>query len=53
MTQRKEDVLMELPYKYKDVFSLKDEVGTFPNIKVEIDMVDKSPFFIRPYHIKE
>ena len=24
-----------------------------PNTEVEIDMVDKSPFFIRPYHVKE
>ena len=24
-----------------------------PNIEVQIDVTDKSPFFIRPYHIKE
>ena len=24
-----------------------------PNIKVEIDVTDKSPFFIRPFHAKE
>ena len=24
-----------------------------PNTKVEIDMTDKSPFFIRPFHVKE
>ena len=24
-----------------------------PNTKVEIDMVDKSQFFLRPYHVKE
>ena len=23
------------------------------NIEVEIDVTDKSPFFIRPYHVKE
>ena len=40
-------------YKYKDVFSLRDEIGTCVNIEVEIDVTDKSPFFIRPYHIKE
>ena len=27
-----------------DVFSLRDEIGTCPNIKVEIDVTDKSPF---------
>ena len=40
-------------YKYKDAFSLRDEIGTCPNIEVEIDVTDKSSFFIRPHHIKE
>ena len=33
--------------------SLRDETGTCPNIEVEIDVTDRSPFFIRPYHVKE
>ena len=40
-------------YKYKEEFSLKDETGICPNTEVEIDIMDKSPFFIRPYHVKE
>ena len=40
-------------YKYKETFSLTDKIGTCPNIEVEIDVTDKSPFFIRPYHVKE
>ena len=40
-------------YKYKEAFSLRDEIGTGPNTEVEIDMMDKSPFFIRPHHVKE
>ena len=40
-------------YKYKEAFSLRDEIGTCPNIEVEIDVTDRSPFFIRPYHVKE
>ena len=32
---------------------LKDEIGTCPNIEVEIDITDKSPFFIRPFHTRE
>ena len=40
-------------YKYKEAFSLRGEIGTCPNIEVEIDATDKSPFFIRPYHIQE
>ena len=40
-------------YKYKEAFTLRVEIGTFPNIEVEIDVTDKSLFFIRPYHVKE
>ena len=40
-------------YKYKEAFSLRDEIGTCPNIKIEIEVTDKSPFFIRPYHLRE
>ena len=40
-------------YTYKEAFSLRDEIGACPNIKVEIDVTDKSPFFIRPYHVQK
>ena len=40
-------------YKYKDAFSLRDEIGLCPNIEIEIDVTDKSPFFIRPFHANE
>ena len=44
---------MEMLYKYREAFSLRDEIGTCPNIEVEIDVTGKSTFFIRPYHVKE
>ena len=31
-------------YRYREVFSLRDEIGTCPNIEVQIDVTDKSPF---------
>ena len=40
-------------YKYKDAISLRDEIGTCPNIEMEMDIMDTSPFFIRPYQVKE
>ena len=40
-------------FEYKDAFSLRDEIGTCPNIEVEIDVTDKGPFFIRPFHARE
>ena len=40
-------------YQYKDTFNLRDEIGTCPNTEAEIDITDKTPFFIRPFHAKE
>ena len=45
--------VMDMLYKYKEAFSLRDEIGTCPNIEVEIETTDKSPFFIRPYQVRE
>ena len=45
--------VMDMLFKYRETFSLRDEIGTCPNIEVDIDITDKSPFFIRPYHIRE
>ena len=49
--ERKE--VMDMLHKYRDAFSVRDEIGTCQNIKVEINVTDKSPFFIRPYHVRE
>ena len=45
--------VMDMLYRYKEAFSLRDEIGTCPNIEVEIDVTDKLPFFIGLYHIRE
>ena len=37
--------VMEMLYEYKDVFSLRDEIGMCPNIEVNIGVTDNSPFF--------
>ena len=45
---KKEKVeVMDMLYKYKEAFSLRDEIGTCPRSQT------KSPFFIRPYHARE
>ena len=48
----KEEV-MNMLYKCKEAFSLRDEISTCPNIEVGMELTDKLPFFIRPYHIRE
>ena len=53
LTQWEKQKVRNLIYEYKDAFSLRDEIGTCPNIKVEIDVTNSSPFFIRPFHARE
>ena len=53
LTKIEKTQVRDLIYKYKDTFSLRDEIGLCPNIKIEIDVTDKSPFFIRPFHANE
>ena len=36
--------VMDMLFRYKEAFSLRDEIGSCPNIEVEIDVTDKSPF---------
>ena len=42
-----------MPFKYREAFSFRDEIGPCLNIEVEIDVTNKSSFFIRPYHVGE
>ena len=53
LTRWEKQKLRNLIYEYKDAFSLRDEIGTCPNIKVEIDATDSSLFFIRPFLARE
>ena len=53
MIDKEKTEVRDLLYEYKDAFSLRDEIGTCPNIEVEIDVIDETPFFIRPHHAKE
>ena len=53
LTEREKKEVMDMLYKYKGAFSLKDKMHTCPNIEVGIDVTDKSQFFIRPYHVRE
>ena len=45
--------LMNITKSHKQAFSLRDEIGKCPNIKIDIDVVDDSPFFVRPFPIHE
>ena len=53
LTKVEKKQVRDLLYQYKDAFSLRDEIKLCPNIEIEIDITDKSPFFIRPFHANE
>ena len=53
LTESEKVQLRDMIYKYREVFSLRDEIGTCPNIEIDIDVTDKMPFFIRPYQLKQ
>ena len=46
LDEKERKQVMKMLYEYKDVFSLRDEIGTCPNIEVNIEVTDNSPFFI-------
>ena len=53
MTDEKMEELMELILDHRDAFSLRDEIGECPNITIDIDVIDDSPFFVRPFPISQ
>ena len=39
--------------QFTDLFSLRDEIGTCPFIEVHLKLKDETPFFVRPYPMRE
>ena len=50
--KEKEEFLMKVE-QFTDVFSLRGEIGTCPFIEVHLKLKDETPFFIRPYPMRE
>ena len=44
---------MTIIFEHKAASSLCDEIGQCPNIKIDIEVIDESPFFVRPFPISE
>ena len=50
--KEKEEFLMKVE-QFTHMFSLRDEIGTCPFIEVHLKLKDKTPFFVRPYPMRE
>ena len=53
LTPTEKEEVMDLVVAYKEAFSLRDETGKCPDIKVNIEVNDPSTFFGRPFPIAE
>ena len=50
--KQKEEFLTKVE-QFTDVFGLRDEIGTCPFIEVHLKLKEETPFFIRPYPMRE
>ena len=53
LTESEKEEVMDLVINNKKAFSLRDEIGECPDIKVNIEVNDPSTFFVRPFPIAE
>ena len=53
LSRREKTRLMKMLIRYRDAFSLRDEIGECPNLEADIKVIDDSPFFVRPFPISE
>ena len=53
LTRKEKAKLMKMILRYRDAFSLRDEIGECPNLVADIKVIDESPFFVRPFPLSE
>ena len=53
ITEKQKQALYKILLKYREAFSLRDEIGLCSNMEVKMELKDKTPFYIRPFPIKE
>ena len=53
LDKREQKAFYKVLERYREAFSLRDEIGLCPNMEVKLNLHDVTPFFIRPYPIAE
>ena len=53
LNEKKKEEFLTKVEEFTDVFSLRDEIGTCPFIEVHLKLKDETPFFVRPYPMRE
>ena len=53
LDERGKEEFLKNVEQFTDIFSLRDEIGTCPFIEVHLKLKDETPFFVRPYPMRE
>ena len=53
LDEKGKEEFLEKVGQFTDVFSLRDEICTCPFIEVHLKLKDETPFFVRPYPLRE
>ena len=53
LTRKEKEEVMDLLVTYKKAFSLRDEIGKCPDIKVNIEVNDPSTFLVRLFLLRK
>ena len=53
LTSKEKAKLMKLILRYREAFSLRDEIGACPNLTADIQVIDELSFFVRPFPLSE
>ena len=53
LDEKGKEEFLEKVEQFTDIFSLRDEIGTCPFIEVHLKLKDETPFFVRPYPMRE
>ena len=53
LDKRAKEEFLEKVEQFTDIFSLRDEIGSCPFREVHLKLKDETPFFVRPYPMRE
>ena len=53
LTDSEKEQFYDLLEEYKKAFSLRDEIGLAQGMEINLELTDTTPFFIRPFTVKE
>ena len=53
LSEKEQEKVHRLMVYYREAFSPTDEIDISSDIEMDLQVTDKSTFFIRPFHVKE